>query len=496
MTTDKEGRFAVAGVGVERFIRLRVRGDGIATTELAVLTRPAFDPKPYNQAMNDNFAKPAEGIAFRRKRPLWGPELTVVAEAEKPISGVVKDADTGKPRAGVVVSLPQFEESQADVSLSATTNAEGRYVIRGAHKSKKYTVQVENDIATRYMGVRVAADDTVGYTPITIDVPVKKGVMVTGRMIDKGTGKPVAGQVIIDLLKDNPFAKGSPYARSLHDRSQHAETDSDGVFRCLTFPGMVILMGRPGSQWNLHSEHRYKPITADTKYPEFFTKNENGEWYTTFDGRSGLLQGNACKVLKIDPGATTFEQDLVLEPASSLPVKIRDLVGKPIKGTWATGISSGEGYAFPPTQVEGDSCSAYETTGRPRLMIFYEPARKLFGTLAIKGDEKEAVTVTLGPGGSVKGRLVDAGGKPMAGVTVYHALRHVGARELDERVVHGMARVETDAEGNFRIENIVPGIKVGLLFARGEQVLEPVMKSADFTTESGKTNDLGELKLN
>jgi hypothetical protein len=182
-----------------------------------------------------------------------------------------------------------------------------------------------------------------------------------------------------------------------------------------------------------------------------------------------------------------------VEPAAALPVKIHGPDGKPVTGTWVTGISPDA--SDPPIEVTGDSCAAYHLDGKLRLMGFYEPTRKLFGSIALKSNETEPVTVTLGPGGAVKGRLVGEDGTPLAGVAV--SLHHPARRltELHDHV-HRSRPVETDANGEFRIDDIIPGRKFRLLFNRGKTSFELVTKpAADRTAEPGKTTDAGELKL-
>src|SRR5262249_4480384 len=139
---------------------------------------------------------------------LSGPEPVIVAEAEKPIRGVVKDRDTGKPRAGVTVSLSRNGNELAVMIWTPKTDAQGRYESHGARKAKAYMVEVSSDPATGHMACQARAADTPGYGPITIDIGVKKGVVVTGRVLDGMTRKPLPGFVMTAVLSDNPHAKG------------------------------------------------------------------------------------------------------------------------------------------------------------------------------------------------------------------------------------------------------------------------------------------------
>ncbi len=103
-TTDAEGRFVLRGIGAERFVSLGLRKAGLANVELRIATRPGFDPKPYNQAVLDNSPKRFVNEVGKEWQ-LHGPDVIVVAEPEKIIRGVVKEADTGKGRANVLVGL-------------------------------------------------------------------------------------------------------------------------------------------------------------------------------------------------------------------------------------------------------------------------------------------------------------------------------------------------------------------------------------------------------
>ena len=152
-TTDKDGRFTISGVGDERLVVLRIHGAGIAADELLVVNRAGFDPKPYNQATEEKLAMYAD---FGFESLLHGPELAVVAEAEKRIRGVVKDKDTGRPRAGVQVTLTGSPSPNVP-HVSGTTDAEGRYEIRGARKAKSYLVRARVRLRPRRRHRRVRA---------------------------------------------------------------------------------------------------------------------------------------------------------------------------------------------------------------------------------------------------------------------------------------------------------------------------------------------------
>ena len=80
-TTDADGRFSIAGAGADRFVELSIRGNGIADAKIWVVNRAGFDPSTYNKAAADSRA--GMPFEFGLKWLVYGPDLSVVAEAEK-----------------------------------------------------------------------------------------------------------------------------------------------------------------------------------------------------------------------------------------------------------------------------------------------------------------------------------------------------------------------------------------------------------------------------
>ncbi len=320
--TDADGRFVIHGVGAERFISLRLSGAGIADAKVWVVNRPGFDPKPYNEAFLNNTSPFERDAHPKSKWQLHGPDLSIVAETGKTIRGVVKDADSGKGRPGIVVHLTRWrnihqQKLLLDVPLQTKTDAEGRYEIHGARKDKWYMVEVSGDPATGYLPSQVWATDTAGYQPITADIPMKRGVIVTGKMLDSATGKPVPGHVMIAVLNNNPFVKDYPV---IGDSASFPmiETGADGAFRVVAIPGHVLLMGGP-DDWTAQS--KYKPAKTDPKYPQYFDNRiPDFPAYYRPGGSMSPVQGSWCKVLDIKADAKIVEQDIVLR-AGTVPAR-------------------------------------------------------------------------------------------------------------------------------------------------------------------------------
>lgn len=505
-TTDAAGRFTLHGIGAERTARLHLHGGAIADTTVWIANRAGFQPERYNKAFRDFYI-----TANQRKDQPWmsywmlsGPDVKVVATAEKIIGGVVKDADTGKGLPGLVVRLTGDSNSgMTPYHLKAKTDREGRYEIRGARKAQSYTLQVASDPATGYMPTQRGADDTTGYQPVVTDLVVKKGVIITGKLIDRATGRPVRGWAAAAVLKGNPFAKdytpisgASPIAFAPQEA-----TDADGNFRIVSIPGPVLLMGGTDMrQRNPLEALKFAGAAADPRYPQYFSAGADGfgPQYLGLGGQAGFLGGNCnfCKVLDIKKGVRLVEQDILLERDAVVTVSLQDAGGRPLTGTWADGLSP-RFLPYGAVRIEKDTCPVYGLKpGKSRLVVFCNPARKLAGTLRLKGDEKGPLVAKLGPAGALEGRLIDSSGKPLAGVEVEVRYRDGEAAEI-EWAVHGYKPPVTDAAGRFTLDAVVPGLKLELGFRRGERRLTYEGKPGPATIEvkAGERLDLGSKKL-
>ena len=118
----------------------------------------------------------------------------------------------------------------------------------------------------------------------------------------------------------------------------------------------------------------------------------------------------------------------------------------------------------PMTARETDSWLAQGVaeSGQPRRLVFYEPSKKLFATVALKSDEKGSVVVRLLPFGVVRGTVVDGAGKPVSGVNVNLTYHNAGMNDNGNFMgvhafVHGAEQVVTDASGAFVVDEVIQG---------------------------------------
>jgi hypothetical protein len=207
----------------------------------------------------------------------------------------------------------------------------------------------------------------------------------------------------------------------------------------------------------------------------------------------GLIQGNSCKVLDIKPGTAVVHQDIFLDLASVLEVKIQDSGGHPVVGVWATDFPTDPFIG--PMEIDRAICPVYGLEMRkPRLLIFYEPKKKIIGSRKLQGGEKGPLTVRLGSMAAIKGRLLDADGKPLAGVVVTAVYRESEAEKMHQ-LIHAGKQVATDAAGAFALDELIPHLKFDLSLHHGKRRFERQTKAEEaiIQVEPAECRDLGDI---
>jgi RNA polymerase sigma factor (sigma-70 family) len=490
--TGPDGKFEITGVGPEREALVYLSGPGIADTQIEILTRAGFDPTPYNRETLEKLKSPYSELGYHPM--LYPPDTAIVAEAEKPIHGVVTDSAIGKPRVDVVVRMREARNYRMP-ELTATTDKDGRYEIHGARKFQSYDVYVKRDPAAGFIGRTVKAKDTPAFEPVVANIPTTRGIVLTGKLLDDTSGEPVAGFVCVGVLVDNETAKTRPEFDS-PDCYDFAEAEK-GVYRTVVPPGPILVMaGVWATNDDKDQSFKYEQMKIDPAYPDYFDKRLSG--FRSGSNTTTVMQGQWCKVLKLKPDETEVKFDIRFKRAARFTLKVQDPDGKPVSAVTATGNTARDWAQA--ERFAGDTVTVYELpTAKPRVVALLEPTRKLVGVIRLKGDEKEPVVVTVGPTARIKGKLVDANGKPLANVAVGINYKDRAINEI-ERQLHGEPRfgdkaAETNAAGEFTMDLIIPGEKFWVYGRRKDQFLEPPDRTPKFEAKAGAETDVGTVKL-
>jgi beta-lactamase regulating signal transducer with metallopeptidase domain len=468
IVSDGDGRFTVPGIGAERMARLQISGETIATTQFAVVTRPMT---PIAQT----------GGAYGPTQ-VFGKDFTYQAAPTKPIVGTVRDAATGKPLAGVRLELKGHK------FIGTWTDAEGKFRLVGMPKE---TVPVPDDqpwnrnrlVVVRnpdqpYFGNEVDIPQTAGLDPVTLDIKLKRGLWITGRVTDKVTGKPISAIVHYFPYVSNPFVTKDEWRR-INEQS-HRVTRSDGTYRIVGLPGRAIVGVRA-------SQMQYLPGVGASKIPGM---DKKGRFPNTLGPTADANWESALKEINPPPGTESVVCDLVLDPGGKVRITLVDGAGKPVEDGDFLHVEPGFAVMW------GRRDSPFEIAGlAPKESRTYQVTqwqRKIAKVFTFDYDDKasNALTITLEPCATVRGRLLDEGGSPLKNVQVYASGIRKNRATFD---LYPFGPV-TDADGRFVIENLAAGCDSYKISAMHPQ-LDPPTVAEKVAFAPGKTIDLGEIKL-
>src|SRR5206468_2598626 len=92
-----------------------------------------------------------------------------------------------------------------------------------------------------YLRRSVTAEATPGTAPVRLDIELARGVVVSGRVIDRATGKGVQAGIRFAPLTENKYFGKLGFDGYRTDRTMET-TDREGRFRVVTIPGKSLLM--------------------------------------------------------------------------------------------------------------------------------------------------------------------------------------------------------------------------------------------------------------
>lgn len=467
--TDADGRFTLRGIGRERVVQLRISGPTTAFSDLCAMTRPS-----------DTF----KVDSWRRGRTADG-QMTFVgcnfehlAAPSAPISGVIRDADTGKPIPGAIVEsyLIGGTSIAGRRDLYAVADNDGRYRLLGMPKRDGHQLRVRAPDDKPYLMTIARVPDAPGLQPIAVDVNLKRGVWITGRVADKVTGQPVRSWLQYVVLPDNPNRLIVPRVAF----ESELQTRENGEFRFVGLPGRAVVAASAART------KRYAPIRAQDS------------------GIKGLdriyLAMKIHGIAEVNPekNAESATCNLALAPGRTLTVRVVDSQGKPLSGCRVIGVG-GNAEPEPEPMPSAEFAVLALTRGESRLLQVWHPERKLAGSLVVYGDDTEPLTIKLKPAAALTGRFITTGGKPLADAEIFsdNSLPVASPNDrlkLDLRVGSLPGRAHTDKDGRFRIECLAADLKYRLQATRGMYLLFPegeIAKGVPLTP--GRTRDLGDV---
>jgi len=323
--------------------------------------------------------------------------------ADKPtgvIKGRVTYVETGAPAAGVPLQAQGRAGNTVYGTHRATTDEDGHYSLDGL-RAAEYRVQLSTQHTIEWTtlgkkGIKLAA----GETKDGVNLVLIKGGIICGKVVEAGTGEPVAGASVC------ASASGALHL---------ATTGADGSFRLRCPPGAYMAC----PMW----------------VPKGYSRPERLGW----------------RPATVREGAEVEVRPFELTKGVTLVGRVVDPQGKPVSGVRVRVVKNGS-----PIMADTDAQGRFrliDLLPNSRLTLRVATAGLVASPVVEVSDKPpEELEIKLLPFATLRGRVVDSEGKPVAG-------RKVRLVEVANGVGGTAKRRVTGEDGRYRFA-AVPGTTV------------------------------------
>ncbi len=288
--TDEKGMFRLTGIGPDRHLTLFVSGRDI--TSQVVQFKP------------DKHLTSGEKTNGETNRKI----LTIVGERGQAVEGIVKDAQTGAPLAGVVIQPASLGDKylyQSAEFWAVRSDERGRFRLAGLPIGYPNGLIAMAAGDQPYFVRRVSLPRQRSDAPIRFDITMHRGIWITGRVVDKSTDQPIRAEIHYAPVRPNEHADEVPFFDSYYEGFRPYVTSADGTYRLVGLPGPGLVSVETLVDYSVDES------VSKIEQTEAFKKNE-----LTYDGRRRPNKYWANAVKRIDPksGSNSVTCDFGLQP--------------------------------------------------------------------------------------------------------------------------------------------------------------------------------------
>jgi beta-lactamase regulating signal transducer with metallopeptidase domain len=478
-TTDHDGRFRLEGFGAERVVVLRLTGETVAATDVHVVTRK-LDPIG------------ATGFASHYgpgSQTVYGADFALSVRPGRPVEGVVIDAETRRPMAGVEVQSEHFAGSDfGGINiLKAITDARGKFRIIGLPKGKGNALLAVPNDGQPYFQRELKVDDPPGIGPVPVEIDLHRGIWIVGKVTDKATGEPARNARLHYLpFLDNKYVQALPEfgqgGYNVQGSQMRYQTRADGSYKLVGMPGRAVVGVDNGGKPAYRSGAGFEAFKPEDLNEYGYLKTWNNPIW------AGKMWPLAMKEINPAEGTEEVSLDLQLDPGLSVRLRVVDAEGKPV----SEAVAVGSGYGKPTQKAPGGELDLLNfSAGEKRNVIVRHEGRKLARVVRVgPGDDANGpVVVTLAAPARVRGRTVDADGRPLPRTKIRPDLKPGGDFGLN------LGQVVADADGRFEVNDVPTGCDYTMFAEAGTMLKDFRQAWVEAKVKPGETTDVGDIRF-
>jgi protocatechuate 3,4-dioxygenase beta subunit len=464
--SDAEGRVTLRGIGRGVRVRLGVDDPRFARLMPVIDTDDAPSPKT----------------------------VSIALEPARIIAGRVTDAETGQAIPHARLLVLSYKGSAGFVN-EFEADDQGRFRLNPL-SADRYSLSAYPPPGLPYLHAGTSIFPwPKGALEHHVDVAMRRGVVIRGKVVEEGTGRPVAGARL-------SFAGRRVTDEATGASNGTAETAPDGSYQIAVLPG-------PG----------YLVVLAPSDDYVYLSMGQGTLRYDQPGGRRFY----AHAFVALDPKAGAEETDVTVTLRRGATVRGRVIGpdGRPIAS--AAMIDR----VFLPPSPGAYLSWRYQDAARVRdghyevhgldpdaevPVHFLDPNGRLGATAMLSGKSGSdgPVTVRLEPCGTARVRLVDRDGKPVAGyrgaglivIIVTPGASLTGGPDLPRDILadaDSLAAIDpayygddlvSDADGRIALPDLIPGATFSVRVRNRDH---QVTFRKEFTIKPGETIDLGEI---
>jgi hypothetical protein len=461
--TDADGRFTIRGVNRAQGLGLWIQDDRFAPQRLQV--------KENQQEVSLSLA-PAQII-----------------------EGTVVYADTEKPVAHARLTVySSDQEYGGGGGLDGRADSRGRFRLN-PYSGKWFEVAAYAPDGDPYLTLQKRFAWTKGAVKSELKLALPRGVLVRGQVTEAGTGKPVAG-VSVQFY---PRRANSKFYREdvITGWQGMVEGGSDGAFQMPVLPGAghLLVIGPNG-------DYVHQEIGSNILY----------------SGKPGGMryQPDALVELDLDAKRKTHEVAVTLRRGVTVTGTLLGPQGKPVAAKTLmichTNVSALSPYWRFPVEVRDGRFELHGCDPNKSYPVFFLDAHNHWAAnVTLSGKQAgKPVAVQLAMCGKATARFINPQGKAVANLHPWIEIAVTpGPYKFDQKATNKDALVSdgdylanidrhnywqaapTDKEGRITFPALIPGVTYRIIEYSGDG--NPVRK--EFTVESGKTRDLGDITV-